>query len=437
MLLKLQKHLDKNFPFLKDKNLFLAVSGGIDSVVLTDLFFKLNYKITVLHCNFSLRKEESDDDEEFVKSFCKANSIPVLVQKFDTAQFAKEYKLSIQVAARKLRYEWFYEQLNLKNFDFILTAHHLDDSLETFLINLSRGTGLDGLIGIPSQNDKIIRPLLPFSREEIELYAQENNISWREDSSNASDKYVRNKIRHSVVPILKEINPNFLDSFKNTLNYLFDAQSIVTDGEYIIFKEVVTEKEDGTVHFNLKKLLQLPNYSAYLYQWLKEFQFTAWQDVYDLVTAQSGKKVLSENYILLKDRNFLILYANNLLIEIEEYHIEKNQLEVKVPINLSICNVQDIIETASNCIFVDENKLQFPLTIRKWKEADYFYPYGMNGKKKLSKFFKDEKFSLVDKLNCWLLCSNNEIVWVINKRFDDRFKVTTTTTNILKLTLQE
>ena len=437
MLLKLQKHLDKNFPFLIDKNLFLAVSGGIDSVVLTDLFFKLNYKITVLHCNFSLRKEESDADEKFVMSFCKANSIPVFVQKFDTEQFAKEYKLSTQLAARKLRYEWFYEQLNLKNFDFILTAHHLDDSLETFLINLSRGTGLDGLIGIPSQNDKIIRPLLPFSREEIELYAQENNISWREDSSNASDKYVRNKIRHSVVPILKEINPNFLDSFKNTLNYLSDAQSIVTDGEYIIFKEVVTEKEDGTVHFNLKKLLQLPNYSAYLYQWLKEFQFTAWQDVYDLVTAQSGKKVLSENYILLKDRNFLILYANNLLIEIEEYHIEKNQLEVKVPINLSICNVQDIIETASNCIFVDENKLQFPLTIRKWKEADYFYPYGMNGKKKLSKFFKDEKFSLVDKLNCWLLCSNNEIVWVINKRFDDRFKVTTTTTNILKLTLQE
>ena len=181
----------------------------------------------------------------------------------------------------------------------------------------------------------------------------------------------------------------------------------------------------------------MPNYSAYLYQWLKEFQFTAWQDVYDLVTAQSGKKVFSENYILLKDRNFLILYANNQLIEIEEYHIEKNQLEVKVPINLSICNVQDIIETASNCIFVDENKLQFPLTIRKWKEADYFYPYGMNGKKKLSKFFKDEKFSLVDKLNCWLLCSNNEIVWVINKRFDDRFKVTKTTTNILKLTLQE
>ena len=437
MLLKLQKHLDKNFPFLIDKNLFLAVSGGIDSVVLTDLFFKLNYKITVLHCNFSLRKEESDADEKFVMSFCKANSIPVFVQKFDTAQFAKEYKLSIQVAARKLRYEWFYEQLNHKNFDFILTAHHLDDSLETFLINLSRGTGLDGLIGIPSQNEKIIRPLLPFSREEIQLYAQENNISWREDSSNASDKYVRNKIRHSVVPILKEINPNFLDSFKNTLNYLSDAQSIVTDGEYIIFKEVVTEKEDGTVHFNLKKLLQLPNYSAYLYQWLKEFQFTAWQDVYDLVTAQSGKKVLSENYILLKDRNFLILYANNQSIEIEEYHIEKNQLEVKVPINLSICNVVDIKETATNCIFVDENKLQFPLTIRKWKEADYFYPYGMKGKKKLSKFFKDEKFSLVDKLNCWLLCSNNEIVWVINKRFDDRFKVTTATTNILKLTLQE
>ena len=435
MLIKFQKHLDKNFSFLKEKKLFLAVSGGIDSIVLVELLHKLNYKISVLHCNFSLRNLESDADEKFVKSYCNTKNIPISIQKFDTKQFALDYKLSIQVAARKLRYDWFYEQLNKLNFDFILTAHHLDDSLETFLINLSRGTGLDGLTGIPSQNDKIIRPLLPFSREEIENYAKENGIQWREDSSNASDKYLRNKIRHTIVPILKEINPYFLDSFQKTQSHLSDAQSIVADGEYIIFKEVVTENEDGTIYFNLKKLLQLPNYSAYLYQWLQEFEFTAWQDIYDLVHAQSGKKVFSENYVILKDRDFLILYAKKNVDIIEEYKIEENQLEVKIPLNLSICKVQDISETTSNCIFVDENKLQFPLIIRKWQEADYFYPFGMKGKKKLSKFFKDEKFSMIDKSNVWLLCSNNEIVWIINKRFDDRFKVTNTTTNILKITI--
>ncbi|WP_395053072.1 tRNA lysidine(34) synthetase TilS [Flavobacterium sp.] len=435
MLIKFQKHLDKNFSFLKEKKLFLAVSGGIDSMVLVELFYQLKYNISVLHCNFSLRNLESDADEEFVKSYSNTKNIPIFIQKFDTKQFALDYKLSIQVAARKLRYDWFYEQLNELNFDFILTAHHLDDSLETFLINLSRGTGLDGLTGIPSQNDKIIRPLLPFSREEIENYANENSIKWREDSSNTSDKYLRNKIRHTIVPILKEINPNFLDSFQKTQNHLYDAQSIVTDGEYIIFKEVVIENEDGTIYFNLKKLLQLPNYSAYLYQWLQEFEFTAWQDIYDLAHAQSGKKVFSENYVILKDRDFLILYAKKSVDIIEEYKIEENQLEVKIPLNLSICKVQDISETTSNCIFVDENKVQFPLIIRKWQEADYFYPFGMKGKKKLSKFFKDEKFSMIDKSNVWLLCSNNEIVWIINKRFDDRFKVTNTTTNILKITI--
>ncbi len=434
MLKNLEQHLENNFSFLKDNNLFLAVSGGIDSMILLELFYKLNYKITVLHCNFSLRDLESDGDEEFVKTFCKKNIIPFYSQTFDTLLFAKENKMSIQVAARELRYAWFNEQLENRNFDFVLTAHHLDDNLETFLINLSRGTGLDGLTGIPFQNDKIIRPLLPFSRDEIENYAKENSIKWREDSTNTSDNYLRNKIRHSIVPILKEINPKFLDSFKKTQEHLVDAQSIVTDGEYIIFKEVVTEKEDGTVHFNLIKLLQLSNYSAYLYQWLKDFEFTAWQDIYELVNAQSGKKVFSKNYILLKDRDFLILYTNENVNDEAEYSIEKNQLEVKIPLNLSICNADDILKTNSSTIFVDDNKLQFPLTIRKWQEADYFYPYGMKGKKKLSKFFKDEKLSLIDKSNVWLLCSNNEIVWIINKRLDDRFKVTNTTTKILKIT---
>ena len=198
----------------------LAVSGGVDSMVLLDLFHQLPYDIAVLHCNFSLRNEESDGDEAFVKRYCEAKSIPLYIQKFDTSKFAEENKLSIQVAARKLRYDWFYSQLAEKNFDYILTAHHLDDNLETFLINLTRGTGLEGLTGIPSQNDKIIRPLLPFSRVEIEHYCSDTNLQWREDSSNASDKYFRNKIRHSIVPVLKELNSNLLSSFQNTIESL-------------------------------------------------------------------------------------------------------------------------------------------------------------------------------------------------------------------------
>ena len=434
MLEKLQLHLNTNFPFLKGKRLFLAVSGGMDSMVLLQLFHQLNYEIAVLHCNFSLRNLESEGDEEFVKYYCEENQIPIFIQKFDTKQFAEDAKLSIQVAARKLRYDWFYEQLVDENYDYILTAHHLDDSLETFLINLTRGTGLEGLTGIPAQNDKIIRPFLPFSRVEIEKYIQENNLQWREDSSNASDKYFRNKVRHAIVPVLKELNPNLLSSFQNTIENLQQAQSLVEDASKLVF-QIVVQEEANQLKFNLIELLKLPNYAAYLYQWLKDFGFTAWEDIYDLVTAQSGKQVFSESHILLKDRDFLILYAKEIHSDKEEYFIPKELQEVKVPLKISFCNINDISNTNSNCIFVDEDFLQFPLTIRKWQEGDYFYPLGMLGKKKLSKYFKDEKMSLIDKSNQWLLCSDNQIVWVIGKRQDERFKITEKTNHKLQIKL--
>lgn len=434
MLNKLQKHLTTNFDFLNEKKLFLAVSGGVDSIVLLDLFHHLNYEIAVLHCNFSLRNSESNDDEYFVKSLCDERNIPIFIQKFDTNQFASDYKLSTQVAARKLRYDWFYEQLLEQNFDYILTAHHLDDSLETFIINLTRGTGLEGLTGIPSQNDKIIRPLLPFSRLEIENYARENSINWREDSSNTSNKYLRNKIRHDVVPVLKELNVNLLSSFQNTLENLQQSQSLVNDATNLVHKIAVNE-EGNQFKINLNELLKLPNYNAYLYQWLKEFEFTSWNDVYDLVTAQSGKQIFSKKHILLKDRDFLILYTKeNVTIE-EVFLIDKNQKDVKIPLNIEFCSINDISVTDSNSIFVDEDQLQFPMTIRKWQEGDYFYPLGMQGKKKLSKYFKDEKMSLIDKSNQWLLCSDNQIVWVIGKRQDDRFKITIETTKKLHIKL--
>ncbi len=435
MLTKFQHHITTNFPQLKDKKLLLAVSGGIDSMVLLDLLNKLRFNICVVHCNFQLRGTESDGDEMLVKEICQDSYIPYFIEKFDTLEFAKENKLSIQLAARKLRYDWFQEIISL-GFDYVLTAHHLDDNVETFLINFIRGTGLEGLTGIPAQNGNIIRPLLPFSRLEIENYALENKIQWREDSSNASDKYFRNKLRHDIVPILKELNTGFLDSFQNTLHHLQQAESLVDDASKLVYEKVVEEK-DNRLEIHLKPLFEFKNYIAYLYQWLKNYGFSAWNDIYDLVEAQSGKQVFSETHVLLKDREKLILSERKSSNKEEIYSIKSLDNKVNIPLKLRFSKGVNIFETHSNCIFVDENKLKFPLTIRKWQEGDYFYPSGMNGKKKLSKYFKDEKYSLLDKENQWLLCSENQIVWIIGKRADDRFKSKETTQNSIKIVLEE
>lgn len=435
MLTKFQHHIEQNFPQLKDKKLLLAVSGGIDSMVLLDLFYKLRFDICVVHCNFQLRGKESDADELLVREICQEGYIPYFIELFDTLEFAKENKLSIQLAARKLRYDWFQEIISL-GFDYVLTAHHLDDNVETFLINFTRGTGLEGLTGIPAQNGNIIRPLLPFSREEIENYANENKIQWREDSSNASDKYFRNKLRHNIVPILKELNTGFLDSFQNTLHHLQQAESLVNDASKLVYEKVVEVKENQ-VEIHLKPLLEFQNYKAYLYKWLKDYGFSAWNDIYDLVEAKSGKQVFSETHVLLKDREKLILTERKSIDKSEVFIIESLDSKVNIPLKLRFYKGVNIFETDSNCIFVDKNKLKFPLTIRKWKEGDYFYPSGMNGKKKLSKYFKDEKYSLFDKENQWLLCSEDQIVWVIGKRADDRFTSKETTQNSIKIVLEE
>ena len=429
---KFQNHINANFSFLKEKRLLLAVSGGIDSMVLLYLCHQLNIYVRVAHCNFQLRGDESDKDEDFVKSQTDRLQIPIFIKKFDTKSYAEKEKLSIQVVARNLRYEWFNTLLINNDYDYILTAHHLDDSLETFLINFTRGSGLDGLTGIPQQNGSIVRPLLPFSRTEIEIFAKENNVEWREDSSNTSDNYLRNKLRHDVIPMLKKINPSLLHSFQNTISNLKQAQSLVDDASRIIYRKVVTDI-NFQKRINLTELIQLPNYHAYLYQWLEPLGFSDWDSINDLATAQSGKQIHSQNHTLLKDRNELIVFPKQEYEKTTLFLIEKEQNEIKFPLKITFCNVDEISNQATNTIFVDEDKLRFPLEIRKWQEGDFFYPLGMNGKKKLSKFFKDEKFSLLDKSNTWLLCSENQIVWVIEKRQDERFKVTEETTKILKI----
>ena len=437
MLQKFQSHIFQNFPFLSGKKLLLATSGGLDSMVMVDLFRKLSFEIAIAHCNFQLRGVESFEDQNFVQNYAEANEIKLFVTQFDTEAFAKDYKLSTQVAARELRYNWFHELLETENFDYVLTAHHADDNLETFLINLVRGTGLDGLTGIPAKNENVIRPLLLFSRQEIEQYAKENNIDWREDSSNASDKYLRNKIRHNLVPILKELNTDFLSSFHKTQVYLQESKTMVEDASIMVYQQVA--KESGKdIHFDLNKLQQLPNYKSYLYQWLREFGFSAWDDIYDLVESQSGKQVFSNEFRLLKNRGFLILSPINIEDKKEEYYIFKDQKEIDSPLNLSFSKVADIGIGSNRAIFVDEDKLHFPLVLRRWNEGDTFQPFGMEGKsKKVSKIFKDEKLSLIDKENTWLLCSDDKIIWIIGIRQDERFKIEKTTKNRVQIQWQK
>jgi tRNA(Ile)-lysidine synthase len=436
MLQQFQNHLSQHFPFLKGKKLLLAVSGGLDSMVLLHLFQQLDYEIMVLHCNFQLRGLESFGDQQFIQEYTSQHNIQLSFTQFDTEAFANDYKLSIQIAARELRYSWFYEQLEIQEEDYILTAHHADDNLETFLINLSRGTGLDGLTGIPAQNDSIIRPLLPFTRKEIEEYATQNELSWREDSSNASDKYLRNKIRHHLIPILKELNPNFMSSFEKTQRYLQESKELVDDAAVMVYQQVAKENGDE-IYFDLNQLLKLANYKSYLYQWLVEFGFTAWDDIYDLVTNQSGKQVLAPEFRLIKDRDYLILSPISLESNEQEYLIESGSSKVNFPLNLLFSNVDAIGATSNSTIFVDREKLIFPLTLRHWNEGDVFQPFGMEGKsKKVSKLFKDEKLSLIEKENTWLLCSENQVVWVVGIRQDERFRINSKTKNIVKITIE-
>jgi tRNA(Ile)-lysidine synthase len=436
MLQKFKKHININFPFLKDKKLLIAISGGVDSVVLTHLLHELNFDISLAHCNFQLREKESDLDEEFIGLLAQKTSNQIFTIKFDTEEFASKNKLSTQIAARELRYNWFQEVIKKHNFDYVLTAHHADDNLETFLINLTRGSGLDGFTGIPKINGNIVRPLLTFSREEILAYAKINTINWREDASNATTKYIRNKIRHKVIPILKEINPNLLETFAKTLENLQESKQIIEDKIANISSEVIKSK-NNILKINIDKINQLSNPKAYLYQLLKDYNFTEWNDVYNLLSAQSGKHVFSKTHRLLKDREYLLLSENLIsnAIEQEKFLIDENQSKILHPIHLNFEVVQQKSTENKRTIYVDKDLLKYPLIVRKWENGDYLYPLGMQGKKKLSKYFKDEKFSLLDKENTWLLCNaENEIIWVLNHRQDSRLSLKKTSKNILKIT---
>jgi len=445
MKVEFQEHINQNLPFLIGKKLLVAISGGIDSIVLTDLLHQLNFSISLAHCNFSLRGKESNKDEQFVKDLGEKLNFSTFTIKFDTEKYATENGISTQMAARDLRYNWFEKICKKNDIDYIITAHQKDDVIETFLINLTRGTGLDGLTGIPEINGNIVRPMLPFDRNDILIYATKNKLQWREDKSNSSIKYVRNKIRHKIVPVLKELNPSLLDSFQNTLENLKGSQQIVKDRIENI-KQKVTNTQNNELHFDVLKLKNLSNPKVYLFQLLNKYGFTEWDDITNLLDAQSGKFVVSKTHRLLKNRDALIL-SKITSEENTSFQINENTTKISNPLKLKFKTIDipfdtknhetkilnELIFDDNNTISIDYNKIKFPLTIRKKQKGDFFFPIGLNGKKKVSKYYKDEKMSLSEKENTWLLCSENNIIWVIGKRLDDRFKVSKYSSKILKI----
>lgn len=436
MLTAFRTHCQSHFPELFSARLVLALSGGIDSMVLADLAGELNWDCVWAHVNFQLRGDESENETRWLTQQAEEHQIALHKVYFDTHAYAQHHGLSTQLAARELRYRYFEEVAQKVKADFVLTAHHADDNTETFFINLTRASGIDGLVGIPSKNGRIRRPLLPFTREQIREYALARNIEWKEDSSNAKTVYLRNSIRHIILPELYKLHPQFSQQLHQTQQHLGSTQRMAQDAAVIVFQNVVKVEEEQW-HIQLPALLQLPNYTDYLYYWLRAYGFQDWRAVYELVNAQTGKHVYSATHALLKNRDELILVplAQN---PQSEYTLASVDDFAQLPIALEAKLVNQLpSDLAQNTIFVDNDLATFPWKLRKAQTGDRFYPVGLNGNsKKVSKYFKDEKYAQIDKAKQWLLTdSNDQIIWIIGKRADARFTAKTNSTNILQLTV--
>ncbi len=420
--------------------ILLAVSGGIDSVVLVDLFHKAKFRFAIAHCNFGLRGKDSDEDAEFVQRLAVLMHVPFFSEKFDTSTVALQKGISIQMAARDLRYAWFEKIRQDNNFDYVATAHHLDDQVETFLINLIRGTGIAGLHGIPVKNGTIVRPLMFAYRKDIMQYANNNQIGYRTDQSNSETKYLRNKLRHEVIPLLCTINPDFSHGLTESIRRISEFELIGNRTLQDWRQDVLTT--DGTDKFvDITSLIKLKPIEPYAWELLSPFNFNETQ-VSNLLSSleKENRKIFdSSTHRLVKDRGRLVI---SLLIP------KKQERPVKImpfafrkritkPLALSFERMNEVknyeIPATINTASLDFDKLQFPLTIRKWQAGDTFFPLGMKKKKKLSDFFIDQKFTLKEKEQTWLLCSGDNIAWIISHRIDHRFRVTTTTREILRV----
>ncbi|MDA0356041.1 MAG: tRNA lysidine(34) synthetase TilS [Bacteroidetes bacterium] len=434
MISQFKAHVTQLWPNIAHQKSLLALSGGLDSVVLAHLWHSCQWPFEVAHCNFKLRGEESDGDAEFVRSLCNSWGITCHATAFDTKTFAHQHKLSTQEAARNLRYDYFNQLSESKGFEHILTAHHKNDQFETFLINTLRGTGLKGLTGIPTQNGKVIRPLLVFSREEVLTYAQENNLKWREDASNQSTHYLRNAIRLKVMPELLALRPHLLEEFGQTLEHLQAAQAMVESHLLTVRPHLIRETSNG-FELHLEAWRQVDNQKTYLFYLLSPFGFHQWDDIIQLMEAQSGKIIYSDTHKLLKDRsNIFIEPRRN--ITTDKLLISNRLDSIKFADNtLSLQAVSSQELSSFSTIYVDADLLEFPLILRLWELGDRFHPTGMTGSKKVSKYLKDELVSMFDKSRQWVLCSGGKIVWLVGRRADERFVVNSRTKNILKLTI--
>lgn len=432
MVTAFKKHIAAHFPALADQKILVACSGGLDSIVLLHLLQKIGLTLGVAHCNFKLRGAHSDADLSFVETIAGNLGVPVFTTVFDTKTYAKTQGISTQVAARELRYEWFYSTARANGYDRIATGHHADDDLETFFINLSRVTGLRGLTGIVSNTEQLIRPLLPFSRAQIMQFAKKEGLFWREDSSNSTRDYLRNKLRLDVIPAFKGVNKTVLQNFKQTQQHLKESQALLEDYITLVTKLVVSHTDAG-YEIDSKQLQALPNTNTLLFELLYPYGFTDFKAIASILESEVGKKVLSKQYVLHKDRNHLVLTKKEQVVDSRVYYIDAKQQSCTIPIKLNFTKVAQVGEHEPHSLYVDAAKLTYPLKVRAWRLDDVFHPFGMKGKKKLTKFFKDEKLSLLSKNSVWVLESGDEIVWVIGLRPDDRYKVTSATNKVLKI----
>lgn len=440
ILQSFKSHLWENAWFTAGERVLLAVSGGLDSVVMVDLFHRAGFSFGIAHVNFQLRGAASDGDADFVRQLAAGLEVPYYETVFSTQKKAEERKLSIQVMARELRYEWLEEIRSAHGYAWIATAHHLNDSFETALYNWTKGTGIRGLLGIPRQNGLIIRPLLFTGRESLERYAQENALQYRTDASNLEDKYSRNKIRHHVWPVLKKINPGLEETFRGNLerlgeiHFLYEWALDRLQGEW-------TQQTDEEFRIAVSPLRTFPAARTLLYEWLKEFHFSNRQtdQVFDSMDHEPGAVFYSSTHRLLLDREWLLVRTLADREEADIFPVSRADQTVPLPEGVLEMLLEEgcpeTFPTSAAEAFLDADRLTFPLRLRRWLPGDRFAPLGMHGKhQKLQDFFSNQKISLFEKERVWLLVSGDgEVAWIVGHRPAEPFKITAETTNYLHL----
>jgi tRNA(Ile)-lysidine synthase len=431
MIEKVRSYIKENRLLKPDDRVIVGLSGGMDSMTLIDVLLSLGYNCMAVHCNFHLRGEESERDAAFVEQWCESAKVGLVSVDFDTYRYAAEHKISIEMAARELRYKWFEDIRKKHHADAIAVAHHRDDLAETVLLNLIRGTGIRGLSGISPKNNFIVRPLLGVSRDEIEAYVDERKLPFIFDSSNSDDAFVRNFLRLNVIPLLEKINPSVKNSIYRTAQHVGEARKIY---DFYVENQKKAIFTDNRIDIDKLKTTLSP--ATMLFEILSPFGFNASviEDICQCLDSIPGKVFYSNDYRLIKDRKDLILdKISDENFSQREYAIDKVSQEITDPIRLKISFLSGniTINKDARFLYADADKLSFPLTLRKWQPGDWFIPFGMKGRKKLSDFFTDRKFSLPDKENAWVLTSDEDIVWVVGERSDDRFKITESTENVL------